>query len=200
MRKIRCILILAVLMFGILCGCADTGAPVSEGKPVIPEVREGKAYHGFDDAVMYPTPEEAMADGCFTIVSEGDDRSLYGGDDYWRDFLYISENGEDAFLKIAHFIDGNLYMQHLIYADNLYYYFDAEYEDLTCKPFQYLRKLTGPESSERKELVRYVLTDSLELTCDQVFAAFYSSSMDAIKDVPEFQWLGFTTYLNNNRP
>ncbi len=154
-------------------------------------------YLGFENLPEYKTAQDALEDGCFTVVSESDNGgALYGGSEYWTKFYEDSKNGMDAFLRIVHFIDGEAYFADLIYTDGGYRYFDFEYEDLSDRPYQYLRALTGMDGSPKKEVTWYVLTDSPELTYQEASRRFYSSSMKEIESIPDFRWLGFTTYLN----
>lgn len=182
-----------MLLMGVLCGCGQKKVPSTQ----IPAVGIDVVYEGFDSAKDYQDPEKALQDGYYVVVcnDKEDSDSLYGGAEYWNEFLEDSEQGREAFLRIASFIDGKFYESHLIYSDGYYYYFHAEQEDLTCRPYQYLRKLTGRDGIPKKDVTWFVLTDSLELTYEQAALRFYSSSLEEIKSIPDYQWLGFTIYL-----
>lgn len=153
-------------------------------------------YLGFENIPKYTSPEEALSDGCYVITASSQDSGeLYGGSEAWIKFLEDSSASRDAFLRIAYFIDGSVYLNDLMYSDNAYHYFDSEWQDLSDRPYKYLRCLTGRDGIPKKDVTWYVLTDSGDLTYEEASKKLYSSSMEVIESIPDYIWLGFTVYM-----
>ncbi len=194
MKKLRFALL---LIFCCLCVCGLSACAEAEPEPGGDVFSDTGVYLGFESMPVYATPQDALSDGCFVVVSQGDDSSqLYGGKEHWNQFLKDSENGVAALLRVVHFVDETPYAADLLFRDGAYYYFDAESTDLHKKPFSCLRKLTGRAGNPEKDSFLYVLTDSTELTYGDVSRVMYSSDSNAGKDLPDYRWLGFTTYLD----
>lgn len=160
-----------------------------------------KRYTGFDNLPGKYTPEQAVADGCFVVVGGKDVnvRSfLYGGAERWQEFLDTSERGKDASLRVVFFLDGTPYYNDLFFVKGAYRHFDSELKAWD-RPYRYLRALSGWDGNPSREVTMYVLTDSMELTYGDVRQYFISSSTLNRTSIP-FVWLGFTTYLNEERP
>ena len=163
-------------------------------------------YAGFSDIPDHYTAADAASDGCLVIdttlkpneygVDITDQQKTYGYEQ-WQRFLEKSEAGENAFLRVAHFIDGVGYYRDLYYCDGKYTIFDYnEYGISESESFQYLRRLegkTGPASDPRDDCY-YVLTDSMELTYRDVNWSFLSSDFSTVTDIP-FVWLTFMIYF-----
>jgi hypothetical protein len=194
-------ILLIFLLFILNCaGCSvESGVMSQDNLSVSFTLDKNNRYMGFDRLPANYTPEQAVEDGCFTVVGskEVNSRSLlYGGGERWYEFLAAAEKGEDASLRKVLFLDSTPYFSDLFYVDGEYRYFDCEYSDMTDKPYKYLRKLTGLDGNPQKEQTLYVLTDSTELTYEDVTWSFYSSNLETVTDIM-FVWLGFTTYLDN---
>lgn len=157
-------------------------------------------YSGFSNIPEYYTPQTAEKDGCFVIVSgtENSSKTEVFGKNQWQAFFDSSNNGSDSFLRVAHFIGNEGYYTDLYYQKNKYYqYKKDEYGIRQTGPYNYLRVLAGKDGIPQKESKFYVLTDSLELTYEDVAHSMYSSNIESITKIP-FIWLGFTVYLNNS--
>lgn len=150
-------------------------------------------YTGFSDIPEHYTAWQASEDGCLVIT----DSVLYAGAEGWQSFLEESEAGKDAFLRIVQFIEEDVYYEDLYYEDGTYLLYADDQESGTRLEgsFTYLRALTGKLGNAQKETTLYVLTDSLELTCEDVLWTFASSNLKTVTDIP-FVWLDFTTYLD----
>ena len=177
-----------------LCGLAACAGPERDLCRLFSE--DGK-YTGFENMPEYDTPEAALKDGCLVVASDADGKgALYGGAELWTQFLSDSGKGKDAFLRIITFIDGTPHACDLLYTGGAYHDFDAEWTDLSDRPYQYLRKLTGTAGSPPKDTSWYVLTDSEDLTFDDAYLSFITDSTETMNSIPEFCWLGFAIYLD----
>jgi hypothetical protein len=187
---------LIAILFAALClyGLASCTEPKSDTEQLF---SEDGVYLGFKSMPEYDTPEAALEDGCLVVVSDADGKgSLFGGAEDWTQFLSDSGNGEDSFLRVVHFIDGTAYPADLLYTASASHYFDVEQNDLHDRPYQYLRKLNGTAGSPEREITWYVLTDSQELTFGDAWLSFITNSTDVMESIPDFCWLGFTSWLD----
>ena len=193
MKKILAIILILVIASG-MASCASgketNKTPTYDG--------EGN-YLGFSDITESYTPEDAAEDGCLVIDSIGDDYTT-SGYEKWERFVERAEAGENAFLRVVHFIDGVGYYSDLHYYDGKYILFETNPELGTNKicEFKYLRCLEGNIGmpGEQKKHFYYVLTDSLELTYADVSRTIFASSAAMASDIP-FKWLGFTTHFRD---
>ena len=163
-------------------------------------------YTGFSDIPENYDATKAAEDGCLTIdilrepnaggepVSKEIETFGY---EKWEAFLAAAENGEDAFLRVAQFIDGTGYYHDLYYHDGAYTIFDLnEYGISEGQTFRYLRRLegmTGPASDPKEDFL-YVLTDSKRLAYHDVTWSYLSSDSRTVTTIP-FEWLGFMIYF-----
>ena len=163
-------------------------------------------YTGFADITEGYTAEDAISDGCFVIESSGassahilSDSSdpKVTGTEHWERFLDNSSADKNAFLRVAHFIGSDYCaFTDLYYADGLYYLYEMdEYGIHKTGPNKYLRRLEGTDGIPPKDCYHYVLTDSLQLTFEEVRHAMYASDLRTITKIP-YKWLGFTVYLD----
>ena len=188
--------VLALLL--MLFSCSKNEGIISYG--------EDGSYTGFSDIPSDYTPADATDDGCLVIdLTQGTNE--YGatinekydtaGYDNWQRFLKKSESQEDTFLRVAFFIDGVGSYHDLYYCDGNYTIFALnEYGVSDGSTYKYLRRLdgqTGP-ASDRQEDCFYVLTDSMDLTYNDVSWSFFSSNIDSVTDIP-FVWLGFMIFF-----
>ena len=181
----RFILIFALLF--LLAACGQDPA----GKITLP-TDEGGAYTGFADIPAGITAADAVKQGWYVI----EESTLLSGTEAWQEFLATSEEGDDAFLRVAHFIEGEFFYTDLYHIDGTYYFCLNNNGDIRpLGKYTYLRALTDLWGNPKKEHTLYVLTDSLELTHHDVTWSWLSSSIYDVTDIP-FYWLGFTTYLN----
>lgn len=170
----------------------------------IPTYGPSGKYMGFADIPEDGDPDKALARGCYVV----DHSELVGGKEAWEAFLAKAEKGENAFLRIAiqlypdEVTGENIAPGGTMFYDDLYYY-EGEYYFFTYNgpgdirssgPYTYLRKLEGMAGNPKKEDYCYVLTDSLELTYEDVQWSFLSSNLDTVTKIP-FQWLGFIVYM-----
>ena len=194
MKKMTILLVLAILF--VSCRVVDSVPDV-----VIPYGEDGE-YTGFSNILDTYTPEDALRDGCYVIVSTLDagnpekDLGLIGGGEAWENFCEKSENGYDAFLRVVHYVDDKPYYTDLYYADGEYCMFDLNDELglVSYAPQKYLLKLT--EEINGREAVMYVITNETEITYRDVEMKFVSSSTQPYTD-KKFFWLGFTSYYTS---
>ncbi len=188
MKKIVLVL-LAVLLLAA-SGCA--------GDKIEIPYTEDSEYAGFSDLPAEYTAEDAEQDGCYVVVSALDpnnienDLGLVAGGEVWEKFYEDSQNGEDSYMRVAHFVDGKPYYTDLYYVDGEYLMFDLN-DELGLRayaPQKYLRELK--EEINGREARMYVLTNETEITYRDVERVFVSSSVYV--DHKQFFWLGFTTY------
>lgn len=190
MKKHALLFLLFLILFPF-CSCSET-KQIKE-----PTYNTSMEYSGFSNIPDNYTPKKAKEDGCFVIESEdeSDTKSKVHGKNQWQSFFKNSNKGEDSFLRVAHFIGDEGYYTDLFYCENKYYQYTKDEYGIRLKgPYKYLRALAGEDGMPRKQVTLYVLTDSMELTCDDVLRSFYSSNLETITKIP-FVWLGFTTYL-----
>lgn len=170
-------------------GCARDSAPAQ----VSFETAADGSYTGFDDIPADYTPERAAADGCMVITISDSTGSLFAGENVFRDFLERCRLG-DSFMRVAYFSDETVSFNDLIYKDKKYCLVNSE-RPADVAFYSKLRKLTTTFGNPPKETVIYALTDSDELTADDVLWSFLSSDLSTVTDIP-FTWLGFTVYLD----
>lgn len=163
-------------------------------------------YTGFSDIPEDYDAERATRDGCL-VVNILREPNVHGvlvsketetfGYEKWEEFLSAAENGEDAFLRVAQFIDGTGYYHDLYYCDGTYTIFDLNEHGISDgETFRYLRRLegtTGPISDPKDDYL-YVLTDSKRLTYHDVMWSYLSSDSRTVTTIP-FEWLGFMGYF-----
>ena len=163
-------------------------------------------YTGFSDIPEDYDAKKAAKDGCLTIdilrepnvhgVLVSKETETFG---YERreEFLSAAEKDEDAFLRVAQFIDGTGYYHDLYYCDGTYTIFDLNEHGISDgETFRYLRRLegtTGPISDPKDDYL-YVLTDSKRLTHHAVMWSYLSSDSRTVTTIP-FVWLGFMGYF-----
>jgi len=196
MKKIAILLVFVTLFTA--CGRAlDMPPDDPEEKIEIPYTEDGE-YAGFSDLPAEYTAEDAVRDGCYVVVSSSDvsdkenDLGLVAGGEVWEKFYEDSKNGKDAYIRVAHFIDGKPYYTDLYYADGEYVMFDLNDERglVNYAPQKYLRELK--DEINGREARMYVLTNETEITYRDVEQVFVSSSL--FIEHKQFFWLGFTTY------
>ena len=181
----RFILMFALLLILVSCGQnpADT--------ITLPVDADG-IYTGFADIPSDLTADDAAKQGWYVI----EESTLISGTEAWQEFLATSEDGKNAFLRVAHFIGEEFFYTDLYHIDGMYYFCLNNNGDIApLGKYTYLRALTDLWGNPKKEHTLYVLTDSLELTHHDVTWSWLSSSIYNVTDIP-FYWLGFTTYLN----
>ena len=182
----RFILIFALLLLLTACG-QDPADTIT-----LPVDADG-AYTGFADIPADLTSADAVKQGWYVI----EDSTLLSGTEAWQEFLARSEDGKDAFRRVAHFIEEEVFYTDLYHIDGTYYFCLNNNGDIRpLGKYTYLRALTDLWGNPQKEHTLYVLTDSLELTHHDVTWSWLSSSLYDVTDIP-FYWLGFTTYLDN---
>ncbi|MBQ8813267.1 MAG: hypothetical protein IJZ85_02045 [Lachnospiraceae bacterium] len=191
-----------ILTVGCLTACGKPEQTETQVK--IPTYDEKGNYIGFADIAEDGDPDKALARGCYVV----DHSKLYGGSEAWENFVAKAEAGENAFLRVAIKIypdevdmdsvsgEGTMFYDDLYYYEGKYYYFCYNgADDIRADgPYTYLRELTGVSGNPAKERNMYVLTDSLELTYDDVEWSFLSSNLETVTKI-RFQWLGFTIYM-----
>lgn len=181
----RFILMFALLLILVSCGQnpADT--------ITLPVDADG-IYTGFADIPSDLTSADAVKQGWYVI----EDSTLLSGTEAWQEFLATSEKGDDAFLRVVHFIEEEIFCIDLYHIDGLYYFCKNDNGSVSLVgKYTYLRALTDLWGNPLREHTLYVLTDSLELTHHDVTWSWLSSSTYNVTDIP-FYWLGFTTYLD----
>ena len=182
MKRLALIFVLLLL----LTACGQDPAEIT-----LPVDADG-AYTGFADIPSDLTASDAAKRGWYVI----EESTLLSGTEAWQAFLSQSEDGKDAFLRVAHFIGEEVFYTDLYHIDGTYYFCLNNNGDIRpLGKYTYLRALTDLWGTPKKEHTLYVLTDSLELTHHDVTWSWLSSSIYNVTDIP-FYWLGFTTYLN----
>ncbi len=189
-NKFATVIVLVLALASIAAaGCASE----SSTSQVSFETAADGSYTGFDKIPAEYTPEQAASDGCMVITISQNTGSLYAGQNVFRDFLERCKHG-DAFMRIAQFFDETLSFDDLIYKDGKYCLVNSERpDDVTF--YSKLRKLTTTFGNPPRETTIYVLTDSDELTADDVLWSFLSSVSSTVTDIP-FTQLGFTVFLD----
>ena len=178
-----------ILMFALLLTLASCGQEPAE--ITLPVDADG-IYTGFADIPSDLTAADAVKQEWYVI----EDSTLLSGTEAWQEFLATSEKGEDAFLRVAHFIEEEVFYIDLYHIDGMYYYCKNDNGTVSdVGKYTYLRALTDLWGNPLREHTLYVLTDSLELTHHDVKWSWLSSSTYNVTDIP-FYWLGFTTYLD----
>lgn len=199
-KRVFVVASIAILVL-LLSSCFDR----SETKSPINITYSDGVYSGFSNIPENYTVDEAIDDGCLVIETLDDGTNAYGvrlsktgrtaGYEHWQAFLEKSERGEDAFLRVAHFIRGTGSYQDLYYSDGKYTIFDLnEYGISEGESYSLLRRLDSMVGAIGNHHY-YVLTDSTELTYQDVSWSYLSSSISTVTDIP-FEWLGFMVYFD----
>ena len=204
-KKVICGLLTMIFCLTCLAACGGNQEEKQEGKSVkIPTYDENGNYTGFSDIGEDSELETAAAHGCYVV----DGNKLYSGMEAWENFVAQAEAGNDAYLRVVHIIypwqiemdsTGDVptfYYDDLNYYEGKYYFFCYNGADdiRDSGPFTYLRALVGVSGNPAKERTTYVLTDSLDLTYDDVEWSFLSSNLEYITML-RVQWLGFAIYM-----
>ena len=183
MKKILAIILILIITAGMI-SCAEMN---EENK--IPTYDGEGNYLGFSDITEGYTAEDAAEDGCL-VIDNTNGKNEHGatvieksdtyGYEKWERFIERAEDGEDAFLRVAHFINGVGYYEDLYYFEGKYILFENNelgiYKDCEYKYLRYLEGNAGVGENQRKAYY-YVLTDSLELTYADVGRTIFASSM-----------------------
>lgn len=204
MRKYFAI-ILVLSMFFSMFSCAED----KEKSEKIDIAYDEGVYSGFSDIPENYSVDDAIDDGCLVVETLDDGTNAYGvslsktgrtaGYEHWCSFLEKSQNGEDAFLRVAHFIRGVGYYHDLYYADGKYTIFDLnEYGISDGVSYSLLRRLDGMVGpvGDQKEAYMYVLTNSTEITYNDIMRRMLSSSI-VLEKVDDYEWLGFMIYFKD---
>ena len=188
-----------LMLLSMLFSCAG------RGEPKIPYA-EGGSYAGFSDITSDYTSADAERHGCL-LIDIKTELNEYGvninkevrtaGYEKWQSFVAKAEAHENTFLRVATFIDGVGYYKDIYFVDGKYTAFDLnEYGVSEGKTFKYLRRLDGYDGpmTDRQKASYYVLTDSTELTFEDVRWSFFASDLSTVTKIP-FEWLGFMIYF-----
>lgn len=216
------IMLLAVLTVLSLFSCAKgDDIPDGEENPSVssdipykkqynpPAYDEEGNYLGFSDIPEGYDALAAAEDGCL-VIDNTNGTNEYGatvilktdtyGYENWEGFEKLSAEGKNAFIRVAHFIDGVGYYSDLHYYDGKYILFETNPELGTNKicEFRYLRCLEGTvgKPDDPSAAYLYVLTDSLELTYEEVSRSMVASSISQMTKIP-YEWLGFMTFFKH---
>ena len=174
----------ALLVFILLCltGCRQSSAD----KPVFQFDSEG-IYAGFSFVPGRYTVEQALKDGCYVSTDEAEEDLKAANDRAWEEFLALSGAGRECSIRFAWFLpEGNSYAD-LFYKDGTFHYFQSDHP-AADRGWTMLRPLTGEAGIPKKEQTIYVLTDSTELTYDDVTWSMLSSDTRSVTKIP-FVWL-----------
>ena len=197
-------LIAIILILVLASGMASCASWKETNKP--PTYDDEGNYLGFSDIAEGYTAENAAEDGCL-VIDNTNSKNEYGatiieksslyGYEQWERFVERAEDGADAFLRVAHFIDGVGYYSDLYYFEGKYILFQNNelgiYKDCEYKHLRYLESTVGDPP---RRSYYYVLTDSLELTYYDVSRTIFASSAAMASDIP-FKWVGFTTFFRD---
>ena len=202
MKKYVAIILTAILTLSLF-SCSERE---EKGENIEISYNDGK-YSGFSDIPDNYTVDDAINDGCLVIETLDDGTNVHGvemrktgrteGYEHWVSFLEKSQNGEDAFLRVAHFIRGTGYYHDLYYADGKYTIFDFnEYGISEGESYSLLRRLDGMAGTGefQREDHFYVLTDSTEITYSDITHRLFSSTFSPNEIVP-YEWLSFMIYF-----
>ncbi len=202
MKKIIAIILTAIFTLSLF-SCSEME---EKSENIEISYNDGK-YSGFSDIPENYSVDDAINDGCLVIETLDDGTNAHGvemrktgrteGYENWLSFLEKSQNGEDAFLRVAHFIRGTGYYHDLYYSDGKYTIFEFnEYGISDGKSYSLLRRLDGMAGTGefRREDHFYVLTDSTEVTYNDITYRMFSSTFSPNETVP-YEWLGFMIYF-----
>ena len=207
MKKLFAIFLVLTLVFSLF-SCSKTE---KKGEN-IDIAYDGGVYSGFSNIPDNYSVDDAINDGCLVIETLDDGTNVHGvclrktgrtaGYEYWLAFLEKSQNGEDAFLRVAHFICGVGYYHDLYYSDGKYTLFDLnEYGVSDGVSYSLLRRLDGMAgpANDQKEDRFYVLTDDTTVTYSDITRRMFSSTYDPDEVIP-YEWLGFMIYFDEEVP
>ncbi len=200
--------IIAIILAGILILSLFSCSGGEENRENIDiTYDDGGKYSGFSDIPENYSVDDAIDDGCLVIETLDDGTNVHGvsmsktgrteGYEHWVSFVERSQNGEDAFLRVAHFIRGTGYYHDLYYSDGKYTIFDLnEYGVSEGESYSLLRRLEGMAGAgeNRHEDHFYVLTDSTEVTYNDITHRMFSSTYFPGEVVP-YEWLSFMIYF-----
>ena len=184
-------LTLSFILIAAACSCGAKDAPTP-----LPQYSADGVYAGFSNIPENYNSDMAIKDGC--VVIEHDSLSdtqprVTAGYRHFEKFIKTAQDGQDCFVRVAHFIGSRGTYTDLYYHNGKYAYF--KWDELGVsegKSFLYLRRL---ESAIDKDQYFYVLTDSMELTYHDVSWSYLASDASTVTKIP-FVWLGFAIYFN----
>ncbi len=205
MKKRLFVIFVIVLLVFALSSCFDRSG--SFEKTNIAYGEDG-VYSDFSDIPDNYSVDGAIDDGCLVIETLDDGTNIHGvsmrktgrteGYEHWVSFVEKSQRGEDAFLRVAHFICGTGYYHDLYYSDGKYTIFDFnEYGISEGKSYSFLRRLDGMAGAgeNRHEDHFYVLTDDTKLTYRDVSSRYFSSTISPNAELPYYH-LMFMGYFD----
>ncbi len=188
MKNKTIIITVVFLIMVFLCSCDNTENDISSSYIVNGE------YIGFSNIPKNYSVPAASEDKCLVIQTVKEKTVSTDGYNYWLSFVEKSSKGEFAFIRVAHFIDDKGYYTDLYFENGKYNIFTFDERGISKgKAFTYLRCLEGISMGGMRGKY-YVLTDSLELTYEDVTWSFISSNLSSVTKIP-FEWLGFMIYF-----
>lgn len=153
---------------------------------------DGKGnYIGFESVPEDYTPELAAKDGCLvvSVSTEENGAAQVSGADVWYTFLSKSQLEEEAFMRVAYFIDGKASYEDLYFSDGRYSVFanndNGVYKKSDFTMIKLLEKEDGTDAF-------YVLTDSEKITYEDVIPLLADRDAESAID---FDFLPFTFYI-----
>lgn len=128
------------------------------------EFDEAGNYTGLMNLPKNYTVEQAENDGCYVH-----DRFVpAGGEDLWEDFVQSASNGKDAYIRIVHIFDDEIFFVDLFYVCGYYYAFIPGSGTKEGHKFKYMLTLEGTLPNAAKSDKHTVLTNYKKLTYHDV--------------------------------
>lgn len=173
MKRLLCLLLCALF----LTGCAG------------PSSLPGTAYSGFADLPAEDTPNQAYERGCLVQDPTGALQGLQRLDA----FVQEARGGGPAVLRYVHFFETERALERayidIVYRDGYYTAYRSDAPDASPRGYRLLRRVTGRLSGAAKDGSVYILTDSGDLTYEQVMMAGLSSDLRYRESLPAFERL-----------
>ena len=183
MKKLNILLVL-LCSFAFLFACSGNNNLQPEFSFDI-----NSSYTGFDNLPASYTEKEAENDGC--LIRYG--IKITENQEVWDDFVKAANRGNNISIRMAYFSDDTdyPYIIDVFYIDGYYYLFENTADSNLKQPYKYLLSLEGKFGSPVRDSGVIILTDDDSLTFDIVMKTMYSSDMNYINSISEYQLIMF---------
>lgn len=162
----------------LLAGCSRAG-----GGKISFSLGSGGSYTGFRNLPAEYTQQQALEDKYYVRV----DNVLYGGAEYWNDFVSRSADKKNSSIRIVNFWEGKAYFTDVFYHDGYYRCFANDDNSLKDEKYTLLLELKGTLPNAARSGKVTILTDDPTLTYKDVMWVFLSSDFNYRDTISPFK-------------
>ena len=161
-----------------------TGCSGSNGSNISFRLGIDGSYTGFRNLPAEYTQQQALEDKCLVRI----DGDLFGGAEYWNDFVSRSAKKKNGGIRIANFWEGKAYFMDVFYHNGYYRCFSSdENTSLQDQKFTLLLELEGTLPNAARSGKVTILTDDPTLTYKEVMWVFLSSNSHYRETISPFK-------------